>query len=319
MRRLISGNKSRLLAMSCLLASGFALASEGGMGRPITGMQGYSAAGQLPSESGWIFSLSSINYEGDIAAGRNVPLLGQVSGGMDVSVSWNLASLTYVWNGAGPQWSLASGLGLPYQFTEVEAHLSLPLSSVGAEDSSSDLADILVTPIIASYHISELEHVSLSLPIYVPTGEYDPQRLANPGQNVWTVMPTMAYSKLDGKGGEFTSQAAFEIYSRNSDTQYRSGTLFRLDLFWLAPAAANGLGWGIAGGWIQQMTDDDGFAADHSSGFRGAALGAGPMLNWGGKFGKQAASVNLKWVPEFYTRNRPRGNGISLGLSLPFL
>lgn len=293
-------------------------ASEGGMGRPITGMQAYSAAAFLPSEPGWIFSVSSIYYQGDIEHGRTVPVLGQVSKGMETALSYNLASIKYVWNNSDSTspWSVASAIGLPYQFTRIDASLSAPVVG-GAADDSSEFADILLTPIIASYHISELEHFSLSLPTYIPTGEYDTQRLANAGQNVWTVMPTMAYSKLDGNGGEFTSQAAMEIYSRNSDTHYRSGSLFRLDLFWLAPAWKNGLGWGIAGGWIQQLDDDDGFGAELSSGFRGSALGFGPMLNWSGKFGKQTASANLKWVPEFYARNRPQGNAVSLALVLP--
>lgn len=309
----------RFLALPLLLLAATAGATEGGMGRPITGMQGYSAAGYIPAQPGWVLGLSSIYYSGDLERGRTVPLLGQVSSGMESTVSYNLASLTYVWgqSGGDTPWSAASSLGLPYQITRVAASFTTPFGGISGSDESSEFADILVTPLAVSYHISDLEHVSLSLPMYVPTGEYDVRQLANAGQNVWTVMPTMAYSKLDGKGGEFTSQAAFEMYSRNSDTQYRSGTLFRLDLFWLATPASNGLGWGIAGGWIQQVDDDDGLGSELSSGFKGSSLGFGPMLNWSGKFGAQTAAVNLKWVPEFYARNRPKGNGISLGLTLP--
>lgn len=294
-------------------------ASEGGMGRPITGMQGYSMAAVVSADPGWIFSLGSIYYEGKLESGRNVPVIGTVSDGIQPTISYNLANLSYVWNSSdsswGKQFNIASSVGLPYQYTRVEANLS----SLHTEDDSAALADILVTPLQLSYHISQLEHFSLSLPVYVPTGEYDPRRLANAGQNVWTVMPTMAYSKLDGNSGEFTSQAALEIYSRNSDTQYRSGSLFRLDLFWLAAAASNGWNWGVAAGWIQQLDDDDGPGTNLSSGFKGAALGAGPMLNWSGKFGKQAASFNMRWVPDFYARNRPKGNGLSIGLTLPLL
>lgn len=288
------------------------------MGRPVTGMQGYSDAGDIPPVPGWVFSLSSIYYDGSISRGREVPVLGNVSGGISPTVSYTIVNLTRTWGGDKGGISYASSLGLPLQSTKVRADFKALGPGVSTTDESTDLADILVTPIIASYRIAEGESFSFSLPIYAPTGEYDPQRLANAGQNVWTVMPTLAYSKLDGKGSEFTSMAAIEVYSKNEDTDYQSGALFRVDVLWLTPLSKPGWAMGLAGGWIQQLQDDNGTLADRLGGFHGSSLGAGPQLGWGGKFGKQAVAVSARWVPEFYARNRPRGNGFSVDLTLPF-
>jgi hypothetical protein len=64
------------------------------------------------------------------------------------------------------------------------------------------------------------------------------------------------------------------------------------------------------------VTDDSGSGA--TSGFRGRSVGAGPAVGWAGKFNDAQASVSARWVPEFDTKNRPEGNGISVNLTLAF-
>ncbi|MFP3541041.1 transporter, partial [Pseudomonas sp. SIMBA_044] len=104
--------------------------------------------------------------------------------------------------------------------------------TLGSGDTGTQFADILVTPIAAGYHIDEVNHVSFSLPIYVPTGAYNDDRLANAGQNNYTFMPTVAFTHLDGKGGEFTLSSALEFYTENDATDYRNGNIFTLDALW---------------------------------------------------------------------------------------
>ena len=51
---------------------------EGGVGRPITGQQITPFAGIIPPESGFIWQLGYITYEGDIGAARQIPnIVGQ--------------------------------------------------------------------------------------------------------------------------------------------------------------------------------------------------------------------------------------------------
>ena len=157
-------------------------------------------------------------------------------------------------------------------------------------------ATVLITPIAAGYHFDAVNHISFSLPIYVPTGAYNDDRLANPGQNTYTFMPTVAFTHLDGKGGEFTLSSGLEFYTENDATDYRNGNIFTLDALW-THGFGNGWSAGVVGGYIQQITDDKGQTADSLNGFRGRSVGAGPVVGWAGKFADAQASVSAVGRP----------------------
>jgi hypothetical protein len=305
-----------LLALCVIGASPLTLAAEGGVGRPITGQQVFSNAGIVPPEAGWVMSLTSIWYDGTLKGNSQVPIVGALSTGLDMKVSYTMANFTHIWDTGKGRWNYASAIGVPVQYTDVTASVTGPRGrTLGNEDTGTQFADMLVTPIAAGYHIDEVNHISLSLPIYVPTGAYNDDRLANPGQNNYTFMPTVAFTHLDGKGGEFTLSSALEFYTENDATDYRNGNIFTLDALW-THGFGNGWNAGIAAGYIQQVTDDSGSGA--TSGFRGRSVGAGPAVGWAGKFNDAQASVSARWVPEFDTKNRPEGNGISVNLTLAF-
>jgi len=306
-----------LLAL-CMIGSPQLYAAEGGVGRPITGQQVFSNAGIIPPEPGWVVSVTSIWYDGSLKGSRGAPISGEVSAGIDMKVSYTMTNLTHIWDtGKGP-WNFASAIGVPLQYTDIDAAITGPRGrTLGTSDSGTQFADALVTPIAAGYHFDELNHIAFSLPIYVPTGAYNDNRLANPGQNNYTFMPTVAFTHLDGKGGEFTLSSGLEFYTENTATDYRNGNIFTLDALW---THGFGSGWsaGLAAGYIQQVTDDKGQTADSLNGFRGRSVGAGPVVAWSGKFADAQANFSARWVPEFDTKNRPEGNGIAVNMTLAF-
>jgi hypothetical protein len=292
------------------------MAAEGGVGRPITGQQVFSNAGIVPPEPGWVMSLTSIWYDGDLKGSTQVPIVGAASTGLDLKVSYTMANFTHVWDTGKGRWNYASAIGVPVQYTDITASITGPRGrTLGSSDSGTQFADMLVTPIAAGYHFDEVNHISFSLPIYVPTGAYNDDRLANPGQNNYTFMPTVAFTHLDGKGGEFTLSSGLEFYTENDATDYRNGNIFTLDALW-SHGFGNGWSAGVAAGYIQQLTDDSGSGA--TTGFRGRSVGAGPSVGWSGKFADAQANFNVRWVPEFDTKNRPEGNGISANMTLAF-
>ncbi|WP_223520702.1 transporter [Pseudomonas sp. GL-B-19] len=305
-----------LLALCVVGANPLALAAEGGVGRPITGQQVFSNAGIVPPEAGWVMSLTSIWYDGQLKGKAQVPIAGAVSTGLDVKVSYTMANFTHIWDTGKGSWNYASAIGVPVQYTDITASVTGPRGrTLGSNDTATQFADMLVTPIAAGYHVDEVNHFSLSLPIYVPTGAYNENRLANAGQNTYTFMPTVAFTHLDGKGGEFTLSSGLEIYTENEATDYQDGNIFTLDALW-THGFGNGWNAGMVAGYVQQVTDDSGSGA--TSGFRGRSVGAGPTIGWAGKFNDAQASINARWVPEFDTKNRPEGNGVSVNLTLAF-
>lgn len=302
------------LALASTICCLGAHATEGGGGRSITGQQVSSAAGIVPPEPGWIVTLESINFDGDIKGDKEVPVLGTTSLGMKARLSFNMTNVTYVWNTGPGRWNFASAVGLPFQVTDINFNLTTPRHDLGTGDNSTEFADMLFTPIVAGYHFSKTEHIAFSLPIFAPTGNYDKNRLANAGQNVWTFMPSMGYTKL-GADWEFSALTAFEFYTRNDATDYHSGDIFRLDALWTTHIAT---GWqaGVVGGWIQQFTDDTGPTADRLDGFRGHSLGLGPIANWSGKLGSTPSTFSARWVYDVDAKNRLKGNGIAFSLNL---
>jgi hypothetical protein len=305
-----------LLALCVVGASPLALAAEGGVGRPITGQQVFSNAGIVPPEAGWVMSLTSIWYDGHLKGKAQVPIAGAISTGLDVKVSYTMANFTHIWDTGKGSWNYASAIGVPVQYTDITASVTGSRGrTLGSNDTATQFADMLVTPIAAGYHVDEVNHFSLSLPIYVPTGAYNENRLANAGQNTYTFMPTVAFTHLDGKGGEFTLSSGLEIYTENEATDYQDGNIFTLDALW-THGFGNGWNAGMVAGYVQQVTDDSGSGA--TSGFRGRSVGAGPTIGWAGKFNDAQASINARWVPEFDTKNRPEGNGVSVNLTLAF-
>lgn len=248
------------LALCLLAASPLLHAAEGGVGRPITGQQIYSNAGIIPPEPGWVMSLTSIYYDGELKGSGQVPIIGDLSSGLKMKVSYTMGNFTRVWDTGKGRWNYASAIGVPVQYTDIQASLTGPRGrTVGTQDSGTQFADLLVTPIAAGYHINERDHIALSLPIYVPTGAYNDNRLANPGQNNYTFMPTLAFTHLDGKGGEFSLMGALEFYTRNDAADYRNGDILRLDGLW---THGFGSGWnaGLVVGYIQQISDEIGRA-----------------------------------------------------------
>ena len=305
-----------LLALCMVGGSPLVLATEGGVGRPITGQQVISNAGVIPPAPGWVMSLTSIWYDGDLRGNAQVPIVGALSTGLDMKVSYTMANFTRVWDTGKGSWNYASAIGVPVQYTDVTASITGPRGrTLGREDTGTQFADMLVTPIAAGYHFDEVNHLSLSLPIYVPTGAYNDNRLANPGQNNYTFMPTVAFTHLDGKGGEFTLSGGLEFYTENNATDYKNGDIFTLDALW-THGFGNGWNAGLVAGYIQQITDDSGSGS--TTGFRGRSVGAGPSVGWNGKFADAQASVSARWVPEFDTKNRPEGNGFNINLTLAF-
>ncbi|OTG90972.1 SphA family protein [Acinetobacter sp. ANC 3813] len=309
------------LAFTVLLTIGgfqSALAVEGGIGRPITGMQVQPLNGLLPIEEGGVLTLSSIYYDGNFERSRTTPLIGKVTAGLDYGVSYNLLNGIFVWK-TNEKWSLATTVAAPVQHTKIGAYIN----NREYEESSTKIGDVMFSPLMLNYHLNPIMHALFGVTFYAPTGSYDVDALANAGQNTWTIVPNLAFTTILPKmNGEITANMAYEFYSKNDATQYENGDIFRLDLLGLkrfGELGGDGLGVGAVFGWIEQTTDDKGPLADLMNGFKGKSMGVGPIITYDKKLSKTAGiSASLRGVYEFDVKNRPEGEAYQFSLNYQY-
>ncbi|GGD59108.1 SphA family protein [Pseudoxanthomonas indica] len=307
------------IAAAGLLFASQSNATEGALGRPITGMQITPYAGVIPPAPGLQWSVSYIYYDGEISASRPAPIAGQLGLGLEAEASLSMLTGVYIWPTKAGRWNFASMASLPYIDLGTQVDLQAGPLQRRVNQNTGNLYDFYFAPVLASFHIDQVRHLSFGVYIFAPTGNYDPNRIANAGLNVWTYSPTFAYTQLMQKGTlEFSVQAATDWYSKNDDTNYENGVVFRSEALLIKRTAS---GWGIGGvvGWIEQLEDDKGPLADRLNGFKGRSLGAGPVITYSKKWkGGEHVDLTFRYVSEFSVKNRFEGDPLSLSVGFGF-
>lgn len=292
-----------------------AWATEGALGRQITGTNVQPNAGIVSPEPMWAVNLAQIYLNGRLGSSREVPIGGRTSLGLDAKVSFTLATLLKTWDTGTGRWNFASSVTLPYVWTKVDATVTGPNGrQVGQSDTASGLFDLYFSPIIAGYHFSETSHMALSLNIWAPTGKYNANDMANPSLNNWTFIPQIAYTKIFPESGfQFDSVAGIQIFTRNNATNYRNATIFSMDLMG-RKVFDNGVSAGLVLGTIQQLGDDSGPTADRLNGFKGRDWALGPIVTYDKKLAdKRSLSLSLRWVPTISSTNRLDSSSTVMG------
>lgn len=289
------------------------------MGRSITGAQITPYVGIIPPASGLNVSISYINYDGDIGRSRQVPIAGRAALDLHAKIDLYAATFAYIWDTGKGRWNYASMITVPYIRPTARATIDVGGAQRTERDRASGLFDLYFAPVIASYHVSEVEHWSFGVYVYAPTADYEKGRLANKGLNIWTYSPAVGYTHLFNKGSfEFSGLAGVDFYSKNHATDYQNGAVFRLDLMAMQ-RTPSGWGFGAVAGWIQQLEDDDGPTADRLKGFSGRSLGIGPAVAYKKSFSKESSiDFNLRWVKEFDVKNRLEGEPLVLLVAFAF-
>ena len=104
--------------------------------------------------------------------------------------------MPYIWPTATKTWNFASVVNFPLAWLEVDANLSLGPFAVRKKESTFGLFDLAFTPIIASHHFSQTDHMAFVFTFWAPTGSYETGKLVNLGPNNWTFIPGVAYTKI---------------------------------------------------------------------------------------------------------------------------
>jgi hypothetical protein len=293
-----------------------AFAVEGGLGRPISGMSIAPYAGVIPPEPGLAVATGETYYEGSIGTSRTVPIAGLLVANVDMKASFTPIALFYIWPTPTKEWNFASAVSFPLAWLEVTANLSGPLP-VRKTESTFGLFDLAFTPIVASYHFSQTDHLAFSFTFWAPTGSFEKGRLVNLSQNTWTFIPGVAYTKILPEANiELTGIWQMEFDTEDHATHYQNGILSDLEVLAIK-RFKNGLGIGFVESWIQQVNDDGGAPAA-LNGFAGRAFGIGPIVTYSTKLGKSHLDFSARWIHDFGVSNRVAGDGFNFSASLKF-
>ena len=275
------------LLMGAAAIAGPASATEGGGGAYPNGAEDFMA-GALPPP-GTFFKNYLTYYTATRLKdndGKTAPI------DFDLKVAADVLRFIHVTNYKvlGADWAVHAFIPLVYQ------DVSIP----GRDDDRFGLGDIIVNPIILGWH-SKNVHVTAGLDIYIPTGSYNQDRLANTGRNYWTFEPVLGATYLSDGGFEVSAKFMYDFNTENDDTKVRSGQEFHFDyLVGYHPTKEWAVG--LNGYCYFQVTEDQRNGND--VGNKGRVYALGPAVQYGYK----NMSFTAKWQPEFEARNKPEGN-----------
>jgi hypothetical protein len=300
-----------------------ASAEEGGSGHYLPGTISSFLDGVSP-EPAFITRLNGVYYDGSFTAERGIPIAGLAA--LDVDVDIQGAGLTLFWRPTwgelGERWSYAMNATLPILHVKVAADVAVPGTplTVRRTDSEYGLGDVIVTPLMLNYHVSDDLNLNARLNVYAPTGDYEVGQLANLGKNYWSFEPIFGFMYLGKENGREASiffGAGFN--TENPDTDYQTGTQLHVDgtLAQHFPLGKGLIGLGVTGYWYQQIDGDSGSGATFGA-FKARTTGVGPSLSFVHALGSHNFMLELKWLHELGVKRRPEGDSILLKAMLAF-
>jgi hypothetical protein len=299
-------------ALALLAAPQTASADSGGVSFWLPGAFGSLAA--APTVPGWAYSTIYIHLQQNAGGGTNFVTSGGVRGSVAAGLSAHadvlVQGITYT--SAMPVLGGQAAftvLGAPGNIgVGIGASLTGPMGNTisGAKtDNRTTFADVFYQGTLKWNQGVHNEMVYFTGNI--PSGTYDPNRLANLSFGFTGFDGGVGYTYLDPKTGHEFSVVGGVTYSlMNRDLQYQNGIDFHLD--W---GASQFIGKnfliGAAGYYFQQLTGDSGPGATLGP-FKGRVLGIGPQVGFIFPVSEgYQGYLNVKAYKDFAVENRPEG------------
>jgi opacity protein-like surface antigen len=286
---------------------------------------GLPMAGYLPAPGVYFTDIVSF-YKGSAAANLTAPFGNNLAVGLRAKIVADAEALTWVTEakilGGSLAFSFAGGFGKPVVFAN-EAFTG-PLGvdrQINISDSTAKLGDSGVSAILGWQEGNH--HWSVTATGVIPTGFYDPDRLAFVGLNRPGVDLKGAYTYFDPKAGfEFSGALGMTFNYINRITQYKTGDELHAEAALIGHMETGSKSGVIeiragAGGYVYQQVTNDSGPGDKVGPFRGRTVAAGPILGFTFMAGQTPVSVNAEWFHEIEVENRLKGNAAYLTMSVP--
>jgi hypothetical protein len=307
----------RTVAANIVLAASLtpALAVEGALGRTIPGLWIQPQGAVVGPHSGFNFTTFPIGYMGSIGGGRLVPIGGSIFANVEANISSNWLVPSYVYKTEIPKLKLSSTFIGPLNWEEITGSLQFNDVGVSRSRTTAGIGDVAFAPLTAGIELGKNNHLAIGTLIFAPTGYFRRANLTNVGMGEWTFMPNVAHTYLwEKRGLEFDNFVGFDVYTKNNETNYTSGTMFHWDGM-VIQYLSKRVGFGVIGSKLKQITDDTGPTAKLLHGFEGHAWGVGPMALYVAKVEKPGVVLQLRWINEFEVSNLMKGNAFMFGLT----
>jgi hypothetical protein len=297
-----------------MLAANQVSADEGGVPFWFSGQ--YASLAAVPATPGWSLPMQGYYYNGSASQSKSFTTGDSVSLGLTSSLPLLLVQPSYAPETKLFGGQLSFGVGFGYGQNSAEADVSTTPrgTEFGRSDSATGFTDLYP---IASLAWSRGVHNWMTYVTGdIPTGDYDPTRLANIGIGHAAIDAGGGYTFLDGQTGhEFSVVAGLTYNWENPDTDYRNGIDSHID--WGASQFLSER-WlvGIAGYLYYQLTGDSGSGAKLGA-FESKVASFGPQVGYLFFIYGQQAYANARGYWEFWAENRLEGYAVFATLEIP--
>lgn len=222
--------------------------------------------------------------------------------GFRADVGVNATRVFHNWNVEVGPFQLLSGIVVPVMGSRVRT----PLDTT----KSFSIGDIEIQPLYLGYVSPDKTFFAYGgIEAYIPTG-------TDVSNNFYSVGPTLFATWMPTPKWDLSLTLNVEFHSENTDTNYRSGTLFHADwgVNYKPIDSLPTLSVGVGGYVVTQLSDDKLDGAVFQDGFRQEGFAIGPQIAYGTDFG----AIAVKWQHEFETKNRTEGDKFWLQVMVPF-
>lgn len=305
-----------VLAGAVASAPALTLADESGVSFWIPGLFGSLAA--TPQQPG--FSLATINYFTDVAAGKGVDFQhgGAIFANVDAKADLGLFVPSYVFANPvlGGQFAVSMLAVFGHNDVTASAVLTGPLGNVlsgSRTDTLTGFGDL--APQATLRWNMGVNNFMTYITGDAPVGNYAPMRLANLGIGHGAIDAGGGYTYFNPQTGhELSGVAGFTYNFMNPSTNYQSGIDFHFD--WGASQfITKQVQLGLVGYVYNQLTADGG-SGDLLGPFESRVFGVGPQIGWVFPEGDYQGYVNLKAYKEFGAAHRPDGFNVWLTFAI---
>lgn len=153
---------------------------------------------------------------------------------------------------------------------------------------------------------------------FIPTGSYNPNRIANLGYNYYSFEPLFNLTWFPNSRLEIDEAGVFDLNTTNGATHYHSGTDFDDDYaihYTAFPDALPNVNFGVQGNIDKQIQDDTVYGKVYNNGNRGQSFGIGPQITF--NMFHDRGGIDIKFTHQFAVRNQPQGDKLWVEFGIP--